>query len=624
MNRMFRLICICLTVSGPFLALSSRALAQSDEDRKILLMYYKEDELVVESATRSQKSITQTAENVTIVTAEDIKLMNAHTVADVLNAVNGMQVFMTGGPGSIAPASIQGSDNRHVAVFMDGIPLNNLSDNVTDLATLPVQNIQKIEIIKGPASSAWGSALGGVVNIITKSGAGNRTGGVVSASYGERNTGDLRLETSGKRDRIGYYITAGRLETDGFRAHNDFFGNNAYAKLTYDLTARTSVLFSIGYDKIERGTIEIPDIDLFINNNVETVRTAFSVKSKINKETEVDLSFWNLHSMSNVNNYQLSTGDALSTDRYDDNGYGSSVKLTWKPKLHNVVLGADFDSKKLESNTIADGKQGLKKSAYYINDTMSFERLSITPGIRFDKTDTNGEFTSPSLGVTYKLADATLLRAYSARGFSIPPFSATYGDNIFHVSNPGLKMERVWSYQLGAETTAFRYLWLKLSAFRHDIKDVIVNEGLSATTFMAVNGGRQRRQGMEIEVKTAPVYHLSFFAGGAFMNTKDLDTGEVLPNAPQRTYDLGLQYDKNSLKALLKGHYVYWNADQSFEGKYDTFIFDANVVKNITLRDKQALEIFVEGHNIFNGLQYPAAAYRNPGRWLEAGVRFVF
>ena len=100
---------------------------------------------------------------------------------------------------------------------MDGIPLNNLSDNVTDIGSLPVQNIERIEIVKGPASSAWGSALGGVVNIITKTGSGNGPGGVVSASYGERNTGDFRVETSGKHERFGYYFNAGRLQNDGFR-----------------------------------------------------------------------------------------------------------------------------------------------------------------------------------------------------------------------------------------------------------------------------------------------------------------------------------------------------------------------------------------------------------------------
>ena len=187
-------------------------------------------------------------------------------------------------------------------------------------------------------------------------------------------------------------------------------------------------------------------------------------------------------------------------------------------------------------------------------------------------------------------------------------------------------MERVWSYQLGAETVALKYLWMKVSAFRHDVRDAIVKEGLPGTSsFIAVNGGRERRQGMEIEMKTAPVYHTSLSAGAAFINTKDLDTGQTIPNVPQRTYDLGLQYDdEKSFKALLKGHYIYWNSDSSFQGKYDSFIFDLHIMKNLYPHDEQMLEGFIDIHNVFNTSQYPASFYKNPERWLEAGIRYMF
>ncbi len=204
-----------IALLGVQLALAGPVLSKPDEDDKFLLMYFTEDNLYVESSTRSRKSLTQTAENVTIVTAQDIKLMNAHTLADVLNTVTGVQVFLTGGPGSIAQALIQGSENWHVAVFMDGIPLNNLSDTVAEVGSVPVQNIEKIEIIKGPASSAWGSALGGVINIITKSGSSDELNGMVSASYGKANTGDFRMEASGKDDRCGL-LPYGQAAGDGW------------------------------------------------------------------------------------------------------------------------------------------------------------------------------------------------------------------------------------------------------------------------------------------------------------------------------------------------------------------------------------------------------------------------
>jgi vitamin B12 transporter len=562
---------------------------------------------------------------VTVVTADDIKLINAHTLADVLNTVTGVQVFLTGAPGSSAATNIQGSNQRHVAVFMDGIPLNNLSDNVTDVGAIPVQNIAKIEIIKGPASSAWGSSLGGVINIITKSGSDNASHGVASASYGERNTSDLRLETSGKQDRLEYYVTAGMLQTDGFRLHNDFSGNNAYAKLTYDITTGTNAIITTGYNKVKRGDSAFPAFDLFINNSVETWSSSLAINSALNEETVFSLSFWHLRQDFENYDYQLSSGVQLSNDRYIDDGYGTSAKLTWKHQQQNVVFGVDVNSKKLTSNKIADGEKALRETAFFINDTISIGHLSMTPGIRYDRTNTNGDFTSPSFGVTYKLTNTTLLRAYTAKAFNIPSLAETYGDNIFHVSNPDLDMEEVMSYEAGVETAAVDHLWMKLSFFRHDMKNVITSAPTCSTcsTFTSVNQEKEQRQGMEIELKTEPVYHTSFSAGAMFMSAKDPDTGQTIQNVPQRTYDVGLRYDDNFLKALLNGHYIDWNSATAFNGKYDSFIFDLHVAINLPM-DGSVVEVFGDVHNIFNSDQYLTDIYKNPGRWVEAGVRYLF
>ena len=180
------------------------AYAQIEEEMKILRMFYKEEELVV-TPTRYPKPISQVAENVTIITAEQIESMNAHTLTDVLNTIPGIQVDIRGGPGSAATAHIQGSEFRHVLVMIDGVILNNLSESFADISAIPVQNIERIEIIKGPASSSWGSSLGGVIDIITKAPAQTKKiEGTLSASYGERNTGDYRSEFTGKVDNFGY------------------------------------------------------------------------------------------------------------------------------------------------------------------------------------------------------------------------------------------------------------------------------------------------------------------------------------------------------------------------------------------------------------------------------------
>jgi vitamin B12 transporter len=597
------------------------AFAQTAEEKNFLLMYFKEEELVVESATRSPKPVSRTAENITVVTASDIELMNAHTLADVLNTVTGVQVFMTGGPGQIAVGYIQGSDQRHVTVLIDGVVLNNVGDNVVDLGMIPVQMIKKIEIIKGPASSAWGSALGGVVNVITKTGSVDSQGNMVSASYGTKNSGDFRAETTGKQSKLGYYLTAGRLQSDGLTPHSNVNDNNAYTKLTYDLTDNTSVLFSLGYEKNTRGAGEDTVSNLSFGNVAELTHSTLAVNSTLTKDLELNVSVRSIHQEF----MQWSAGSFVSSDKYSDKGYGSSAKLIWKIANNAVVFGADYDDKMLKSGAIAGGEQGLIKSALYANDTMSFGRLSITPGIRFDKTSSNGDVTSPSLGVTYSLANNTILRGYAANGFNIPPLAYTYGDGASRIANPDLKVEMVHSYQAGVETTALKYVWVKLAAFRNDIHEAITFEGTS--TLIAENNARQRRQGVEVEMKTLPLFNTTLTAGANFIDAKDLVSGERLQFIPSRVYDLGLLYDdEHTFRAVLKGRYIDWNADPLFPypGKYNSFIFDLNMIKKIYQRDQAALEVFLNVHNMLNGSQYLLSLYPNPERWYEGGIRYKF
>src|SRR4030066_2563258 len=266
------------------------AYAQIEEEMKILRMFYKEEELVV-TPTRYPKPISQTAENITVITAEQIESMNAHTLTDVLNTVPGIQVDMRGGPGSVANARIQGSEFRHVLVMIDGVTLNNLSDRFADISAIPVQIIERIEIIKGPASSSWGSSLGGMINIITKNPAqAKKIEGTLSASYGERNTGDYRAEITGKVGNFGYYVYGGDPIFAGFRSSTHFYENNVYTKLQWDITEKARLLFTFGYNKGNRGLGEIPDEDISFKNNFEYLYPTLSLNYSITDEADFNLS----------------------------------------------------------------------------------------------------------------------------------------------------------------------------------------------------------------------------------------------------------------------------------------------------------------------------------------------
>ncbi len=157
------------------------------------LSLYFDKEQVVEGATRVSKPISRVAENVTVINAAEIERMNAHNVDDVLNRVAGLYVDYAGLDfNHNSDIFIQGSGWEHVVVLLDGIRVNKASAEIAWVNMVPVRVIKRIEVIKGAASSTWGSALGGVINIITKdTGSTNRPQADLTASYGERSTHDV-------------------------------------------------------------------------------------------------------------------------------------------------------------------------------------------------------------------------------------------------------------------------------------------------------------------------------------------------------------------------------------------------------------------------------------------------
>ena len=600
-------------------------IAQTDDEQEKAFVSMFNDQSVV-TATRSSKPLSQVAEDVTIITASDIKLSGAHTLVDVLNNITGVQVFTTGGPGSIASVSLQGSDSRHVTVAIDGVIINTLSDNTADIAAIPVQNIERIEIIKGPASSAWGSALGGIINIITKSAdTTKKAKGELDLTYGERTTNDSRAEIYGKLSQFGYYFYAGRFVSDGFRPFNAIEDNNVYTKLSYH-EGVSDVVLTLSYTGGSRGILEEESAGLDIGDAFNYLRSSLSFNTKVADSIDFSLALHALQQQYHQDYSLISSGQDILRNYYNETDIGGTIKAGWKSDVHNVVFGSDYDSGILRSNGVSGLKKGLDKAAVFINDSITaIPRLTITPGLRYDNTNTNGDFVSPSFGATYKLSDAFLLRADAARGFNVPPLSYTYGNGSSIPANPNLRVEEVTSYQAGFETTVIPFTNLKVMLFHHIVSNAIAFQPVTPTTTIIVNRDKDRRQGVESEISTTPIYNISLTAGASFIGSRNINTDTILPDTPTYTYDFGFKYnDNDSLKALLKGHYIWWNDQSLAGGKYNALIVDANISKVLARNKGVVWETFFAVNNIFNGDQYAYGIYKNPGRWVEGGVRMSF
>jgi len=620
--------------------------AQSKAEIKVLRLFFTEEDLIVQSPTRSSKPISQVAENIVVINSNDIEQMNAHSVAEVLQRVPGLFVDWNKDFGATSLIHIQGSEPRHVLVLLDGITWNLLSEGSAETNTIPVAIIDKIEIIKGPASSTWGSSLGGVINIITKK-AGNtdKTSSSLSASYGEGYTQDYRFQLSGKAGEVGYYLFGGSQGSDGLRGSRHFENKSFFSKLKIPIAEDTNIGFSLGYSEPDQQIGDFPSNDLKVNGLNRVFFTNVTFDAFITKDLNFTASIYNKNYKFVQNNVALGLGYMGATDElvleniFDEELTGLNSNFIFKKSIHTAVFGFDFEQGKLcqarkagqlfqllGAPSLSETNPEIDKWALYANDTISFDRWSLTGGVRYDYNDITGSFFSPSLGLTLNPSNNFTLRFATAKGFTIPPLSSTSGGGLFADPNPSLKPEEVFSYQFGIESVLANFLWLKGTFFHHNIENSLKLEigggGPPNYNDIWVNNGNIQREGCEIELETLPINNFSFFSAMAYVN---FNPPSEVGSSNMFNYIFGLKYnDNDSLNAQLFGHKIWWNYDASFNGKYDDFIWDFSLNKKLISSKRNLLEMFFIAHNIFNGSQYTWSDNKNPERWVEIGIRLGF
>lgn len=170
---------------------------------------------VVVTATRMPARASELLNDVTVLHREDIEASSATTLPELLSAQPGIELVSNGGAGKTSSLLIRGAESRHTVVLIDGMRVNSATSGDTAVQHIPLSQIERIEIVRGPVSSLYGSeAIGGVVQIFTKRSEGALTGNV-EASIGSRNTSDISAGLSGSTDAIHYALTAGHFQTDG-------------------------------------------------------------------------------------------------------------------------------------------------------------------------------------------------------------------------------------------------------------------------------------------------------------------------------------------------------------------------------------------------------------------------
>src|SRR3989339_148008 len=581
-----------------------------------MTMYF-DDSQLVEVATRAPKPMSQVAENVSLVTAAEIEALRAHTVADVLRYVAGMFIMSTtrdpGGPSSL---HVHNSDYEHVTVLLDGMRWSFIDSEFNETNAIPVSIIERIEIIKGAASSTWGSSLGGVINIITKgTGKNLRPEGSLTAVYGEGNTQAYNGEVAGKIKKIGYYFHAGGLNSDGlvsedFDRSRDF--ETFYGKLSADLPFASTLTASMGR---------------FNPYYVQSSRNFWG--ERFYTEEDDQFQILSLDGAPGENsNYHLSYQNFAREYRHPWMSREASLRsvegyFNWKNASNSLVVGGEHHRNYYEDKGVPD-RIFDEFWAFFINDPINFGKWALTPGLRYDQNLNADDMLSPSLGLTWQLSSNNLLRLGVARGFRRPPSALlTYSTT--------LQPSKAWSYQVGLENTSLPFLRMKSTLFQNREKDSWSWDSSVPTHFWGayVNTGKTTHTGLELEAETAKWNNLSAALNYTYTYTDYYDSmtdwyGNRFENDDQQVANLLLKYDSDLYSGRLGAHY-FWAEQRrnAITHKYDTIIWDMTMSRHFRFQEI-GYDLFFSVNNLFSGSQYTDYDFQTAGRWMKAGVTVRF
>lgn len=547
----------CGVVIGLVMAFCATAGAQE----KVTML-----EAVVVTANRLETATNEVGSSITVITAGEIEQRQQKFLLDVLRGVPAIDVVQSGGPGSTSSVFMRGANSEHTLVLLDGIELNDPSSpgGSYDFANLPTDNIERIEILRGPQSTLYGSrAMAGVINIITKRGQG-KPAGFLSAQGGSFSTAAEKAGISGGTDRYNYSLGLSRFDTAGFSAANkkegnsekDGYGSSAVnSRLGITPTSNLSVDVIVNYLKSRA--------DLDNSGGVGGDDPNFTQDSEqLSFRSQADLALFNdqweqrLGVSFNKLSRDLDNGtdqahpSDLSRASYD----GSNVTLDWQHTLHlhetnSLTLGIEHKKETAKSDYYSESAWGSYSSpweehsayttGYYLQDQIRlWDSWFTTLGVRLDDHNRFGTETTYRLTSAYtvKLTGTTLKGSYGT-AFKAPSlyqlYAPTYGDR-------DLNPEKNSGWDLGMEQSlAGGKATVGATWFQNDFDDLITfDSSLSRYSNIA----KAKTYGAEVTASVRPLEELTLRAGYTYTKTEGRETGEELLRRPKNKASLDANY----------------------------------------------------------------------------------
>ncbi|MDG2089708.1 MAG: TonB-dependent receptor [Gammaproteobacteria bacterium] len=493
-----------------------------------------EPQEVVITANRVSQPANVVMAATTIINRETINSSQSQSLIELLSGQPGMHIAQSGGLGAQASLFMRGTESDHTLVLIDGVQITTGTGASGRLEAIPLDQIERIEIVRGPRSSIYGSeAIGGVLNIITSSAVEPGFSGNLSVTAGTQGSNNTNLGLQGGNDSTTLALNLSHRQTDGINsresgsADDDGFENDTVAlSLNHQFTNRVS--FSANYSRFDStsdyddGMVDIESQQLSAGFSVAlTDSWNSSITIERFKEDNDDRSAFGTTQSKSENN-KINWHNTLVLDNTNQFSFGLD-------HVEQELEYANFGAVQTDTTRDNGGIYGV-----YLRDSALAD---LTLSLRHDDNERFGNQTTGSIALGKDLSQN--VRAWVSYGtaFKAPNLIDLYVDfpSFFFFANPNLKPETSENLELGLQIQALASQW-KINAFRNDIDDLI---GSDSTFTSLANVQKVRINGLEVSVETLLAgWYLN--ADLTILDHENQSTNQELLRRPNQTLTLNV------------------------------------------------------------------------------------
>ncbi len=525
----------------------------STEDNKSNL------ETTLVTATRTEQTVSSSLAPATIFTKADIERLQAKDLGELLQRVPGVSIASSGSKGSATSLYLRGSNDDHTLFLIDGQRFNSATLGSTNFQLVEPEQIERIEIVRGPRSSIYGSdAIGGVVQIFTKKGT-DKPRHYISSGAGSNNTWQISAGSNGKIAGIRYSANISHLESDGFDSFVDtttpnddddgYRNSTAALNLGYDFNNGSQLDLNYFYTQAKTefdDRFPPPSTKPYTEKWIQTTNLTYSSAAIGIWSTKAVLG----HSIDDSDNYD----DLDSTNR----SYFRTTResFLWQNDFQIsdkqlLTLGLDYYDDEVSSSTEytnADGEpvENRDNTAFFGVYQLSVGIADIQLGLREDDNEDFGKETTANASTGFQLNDNHKLILSYGEGYKAPTFNDLYWPiTPWSFGNPNLKSEHSESYELELRGDYQTFNWT-LNYFQTDISNLIdwapVDSSDPLSAYTPSNVEDAEIEGTEITLSTE-LAGWQWVAAADYLLSMDSATDKQLRNRPKKS--LSIDLDKN-------------------------------------------------------------------------------